>query len=157
MRRLGWAALPLVLVLVGIVLFAARAPRGGTAFTLRVGDCFDVPSGQDVGDVPAVPCDGPHDAEVFVAEDYAVDAASAVVGYPGADAFGTWVADHCIAAGFAPYVGQPYASRPDLKVAYLYPQADAWASGERRVTCYLAPADGSQATASFRSPAPSPS
>jgi hypothetical protein len=157
MRRLGWVVLPLVLVLVGIVLFAAREPRGGTAFTLRVGDCFDVPSGQDVGEVAAIPCDSPHDAEVFVAEDYAVDAASAVVGYPGADAFGTWVADHCIAAGFAPYVGQPYTSRPDLKVAYLYPQADAWASGERRVTCYLAPADGSKATTSFRSPAPSPS
>jgi hypothetical protein len=157
MRRLGWLALPIVLVILGIVLFAARAPRAATAFTLKVGDCFDIPSGQDVGEVAAIPCNGPHDAEVFVAQDYAVDAASSVVGYPGPDAFGTWVADHCITAGFVPYVGQPYASRPDLKVAYLYPRPDAWASGERRVTCYLAPADGSKAAATFRSQAPTPS
>lgn len=143
--RLGWLLVPLLLVLVGVVLFAAREPVPGSAFTLRVGDCFDAPASDAIGEVTPHPCDGPHDGEVFLAQDY-----TGATDYPGTGAIGTWVDDACVAGAFRPYVGDAYASRPDLAVAYFFPQVDAWARGERRVTCYLAPADGGKATASFR-------
>jgi hypothetical protein len=157
MRRAGWLLVPVMLVLLGVVLLSSRSPAADTAFTLRVGSCFDVPPGNDaIGDVPALPCDGPHDAEVFVAEDYAAPGPSAGP-WPGEDAFRTWVADRCVNGGFPAYFGQPYASRPDLKVAYLFPGSDAWARGERRVTCFVAASGGGRLPASVNSAAPSAS
>jgi hypothetical protein len=145
MRRVGWVVVPvLLLALLGLVLFAARGPLSGNAFTLRVGECFDVPASDAVGDTTAVSCASPHDGEVFLAQDY--PGASGPQPYPGNDAIATWVQDECIRAAFEPYVGSPYAARPDLKVAYFFPPAEAWARGVRRVTCYLAPSNGSRAT-----------
>ncbi len=152
-RRAGWLALLALLVLLGAVLLAVRPQAGATAFTLHVGDCFDVPAADAVGDVTEQPCTAPHDGEVFDTEDYPTPSGPAA--YPGADAIQAWLNGRCLDTAFPAYVGQPYGSRPDLKVAYLYPQADAWAQGERRVTCYLELADGSRATTSYRGGTPS--
>lgn len=35
------------------------------AFTIKVGDCFNDQSGEQISDVPAVPCTDPHDNEVY--------------------------------------------------------------------------------------------
>jgi Septum formation len=145
MRRAAWVIGPVLLLgLVGLVLFAARGPQSGNAFTLRVGDCFDVPASDAVGDITAVACTGAHDGEVFLAQDY--PGAAGPLPYPGADAISTWVDEQCVRGAFEPYVGSAYAARPDLKVAYFFPPADAWARGLRQVTCYVASSNGTRAT-----------
>lgn len=145
MRRIGWVIVPaLLLVLVVVVLFVSRGPQAGNAFTLRVGDCFDVPAADAIGDITALRCTSPHDGEVFLAQDY--PGVAGPLPYPGNDAIATWVDQRCVKTAFEPYVGAPYADRPDLKVAYFFPPADAWARGVRRVTCYVASFNGSQAT-----------
>jgi hypothetical protein len=108
-----------------------------------------------VGDVTGVPCTSPHDGEVSLAQDY--PGASGPLAYPGSDAIATWVDAQCVNLAFSSYVGAAYAARPDLKVAYFFPPTDAWAKGVRRVTCYVAPSDGSQASAPFASAVPSDS
>ena len=144
-RRATWLLVPaLLLVLVAVVMFAARGPKAGNAFTLRVGDCFDVPASDAIGDIAAIPCTDPHDGEVFLAQDYP-DAAGSLP-YPGNDAIALWVDQQCVKTAFEPYVGSAYGARPDLKVAYFFPPADAWARGVRRVTCYVAPSNGDKVT-----------
>lgn len=141
----GYLLVPAAILAGAVVLFATRAPQGGSAFTLRVGDCFDLPVGATVASVDLRSCTLPHDGEVFYTQD---DTTTPV--WPGVEEFSNRVAAQCVNSAFEPYTGASYGSRPDLKVAYFFPPADAWASGQRRLTCYVSPSDGSKATASVR-------
>ncbi len=154
MRRLAWIVVPVVLVgLLAIVALAARGPDATTAFTLRPGDCFDLPTDAHVGDIDTVDCSAPHDAEVFEAG--ALSAPSASAGpapYPGVAAISDWVGANCGDAAQRRYLAP--GARADLAVGYFYPDANAWARGERQVTCYLHPPDGSKLTGPLASAAP---
>lgn len=109
-------------------LLAALALAGcsqGEPATLAVGDCLIV-SG-DLRDVPIVPCDGPHEAEVYalleVADAEAFDERALVAE----------VEDECVAL-FDAYVGEPYRTS-SLDIFYQYPLQDGWESGERGAVC----------------------
>jgi len=141
----GFLLVPVAIIVGALVLFTARGPQTGSAFTLQVGDCFSMPAGATVADVDVQPCTTAHDGEVFYTQD---DATTPV--WPGVEEFSKRVAAQCVDQAFAPYIGAPYGSRPDLKVAYFFPPADAWASGQRRLTCYVAMSDGSKASESLR-------
>lgn len=109
-------------------LLAALALVGcgqGEPVELAVGDCLIV-SG-DLRDVPVVPCDGPHEAEVYAL----VDVADA----PSFDeqALITDVQDQCVAL-FDAYVGEPYRTS-SLDIFYQHPLQDAWDAGERGAVC----------------------
>ncbi|HEY5630174.1 MAG TPA: septum formation family protein [Candidatus Limnocylindrales bacterium] len=68
MRRVIWVIVPLLLLgLLAVAMFATREPSPTTAFTLRPGDCFDLPTDAQVGDIATLDCTAPHDAEAFVA------------------------------------------------------------------------------------------
>ena len=142
MRRVAWLIVPVVLLaLLAVAVFAARGPRATTAFTLRPGDCFDIPGDAQIGDIATLACDGPHDAEVFVASDYAAPSppgsAAVAPAYPGDAGIGEWVGASCASAAEQTYLGPGASVRPDLVVGYFFPSADAWTHGERQVTCYL--------------------
>lgn len=175
MRRVVWVLVPVLLLgLLGLAMFATRAPSPTTAFTLAPGDCFDLPTDAQVGDIATIDCAKPHDAEVFVAEaiagapassgavsasasapasspassasesepasEVASEVASAAIGlpgYPGDTAIAKWVSATCGAAAQQAYLGPEAAPGPDLVVGYFFPTPDAWARGERQVTCYL--------------------
>ena len=155
MRRLGWVVVPVVLVgLLVIAAFAARGPGATTAFTLKPGDCFDIPAGAQVGDIATVDCAAPHDAEVYDTGALTTPSASATqAAYPGDAAFGDWVGVNCGDAALRGYLGA--GGRADLAVGYFYPDADAWARGERQVTCYLHTPDGSRLRAPLAGARPS--
>jgi hypothetical protein len=150
MQRIVWLIVPVVLLgLLGVAVFATRTPSPTTAFTLRPGDCFDIPTDAQVGDIATLDCAGAHDAEVFVAG--ALDAspvtsasasspASASGGlsaYPGDASIAAWVSARCGMPAQLAYLGADATARPDLVVGYFFPTADAWTHGERQVTCYL--------------------
>ncbi len=150
MRRVAWLIVPIVLVgLLGLAVFAARGPGATTAFTLKVGDCFDIPGDAQVGDIATVDCSAGHDAEAFVTGALPDASASAAPpAYPGDAAFGEWVGASCGSSAQGGYLGS--VARADLAVGYFYPDADAWTRGERQVTCYLHTADGSKLTGPLR-------
>jgi hypothetical protein len=134
----------------GYLLFRDRL--SGQAQDLRVGDCFDVPAEQTTASIQHQPCTGAHDGEVF-----SVGTAD-LESYPVVSGFDDWVGEHCLAPVFDAYVGEPAEDRPDIAIAYFAPTLDGWQSGDREITCYLSPADGSRVTSSYRaggSPAPS--
>jgi hypothetical protein len=61
-----------IVVVIGIaavgILF--RDQLTGSAGDLRVGDCFDVPGGNQIEDVQHKPCNQPHTGEVIAVFDY---------------------------------------------------------------------------------------
>jgi hypothetical protein len=156
MRRGAWLIVPVVLLgLLGVAVFAGRGPQATTAFTLAAGDCFDIPGDAQVGDIATLACDGPHDAEVFVAADMTASSPSGSAGgetaYPGDAAIAEWVGTNCGYAAEQAYLAGGAIPRVSLAVGYFFPPADAWTSGERQVTCYLHASDGSKLSAPLRS------
>jgi hypothetical protein len=90
-----------------------------------VGTCFD-----DTEGYPEMPCDGPHDAEVYARLAYPDQAV-----YPGSGAFESWAEPVCYAR-FEGYTGIRY-EESSLDFGYLYPGGEGWAGGDREVICYL--------------------
>ncbi len=167
MGRLAWLVVPVILLgLLGIAMFATRAPMPKTAFTLRPGDCFDIPTGAQVGDIAILDCTSPHDAEVFVAgapssspagsakATGSAPASLALPGYPGDASIAAWVSASCGASAQRAYLGADATVPPGLVVGYFFPNVDAWTHGERQVTCYLHTA-GSKLSAPLRGSASS--
>lgn len=126
MRRTIGVGLALVLVAFGC--------GGETAVDeVGIGDCFDDPGLQIVTDLELIDCMEPHDNEVFAA----LFMSESI--FPGEDEASDFAADACLEY-FEPYVGESYAVSP-LDYFSLYPTAESWANGDRRVLCVLYSAD----------------
>lgn len=105
------------------------------AFALQVGDCLDdAATTGAVQTVPTVPCDGPHDSEIYSTHLLGQS------GYPGEeDVIGQ--ADALCLPAFEEFVGEPYLdSRFDF--SYYYPTEASWASGDREVLCVIYDPEG---------------
>ena len=100
-------------------------------FTLVVGDCLnDADETGDVSTVPIVPCEGPHDSEVY---------ASVMMDdpeYPGEEAT-IAAADAACRLKFADFVGIP-VDDSIYSYATLYPTSDSWSGGDREILCRIA-------------------
>lgn len=119
------------------------------AFSLHVGDCYDDDSaladGTEVSSVSAVPCDSPHDNEIF-----ALVIAGPVTGpYPGDDAIYDDNVGACEDA-FARYVGIEYAESYLGMGPLLVPSPQTWATGDREIVCGLFDIGGAKLTESVR-------
>lgn len=115
----------------------AALPR---VFSLRTGQCLDSgPNG--ISGVTVLSCGQPHDAEVFGTFQLAGHR------YPGAAAV-LQQADQGCAARLSGYLN-PQLSSSSLTESYVYPDAGAWAAGERTVVCTVRSASG-QLTGSVR-------
>ncbi len=98
-------------------------------FQVSVGDCFNEAdaSTTEVSDIPAVPCDTPHDYEVFHLFDLT------------GDTFPTDLDDQSIAGcgeQFQAFVGIDYDSSV-LDYTFIQPTAGSWESGDREVICSI--------------------
>ena len=99
---------------------------------LTVGTCLndvDQPLGQDLTEVPAVPCDEPHQSEVYA--EVPVDEAD----YPGVDAVVQRAQRECIDE-FGQFVGLEFAAS-ELNFHYYYPTGSSWAAGDRSIYCVI--------------------
>jgi Septum formation len=112
--------------------------EGGDAdvFQIEVGDCLSEQAAAtgEVSEVPVVPCEEPHDSEVYFS--YTV---------PDADTFPGDFQEHvdaqCIPQ-FQTFVGVPYESS-GLSLTWLEPTAESWDAGDRELLCIVAdPAGG---------------
>jgi hypothetical protein len=127
------------------------APSNDRPLTeLRVGDCVDLPvastpSEADEQDLPAdtevllatlIPCDEPHDAEVYarISLDENPEAT-----FPGDEAVLAGADGVCLEA-FEAYVGAPYVDT-ELEIVHLRPNEAAWVRGDRVVVCAVVSID----------------
>jgi hypothetical protein len=100
-------------------------------FTTQPGECFD--SIEDDPDrVKLLPCDEPHDAEVFAVVDHPNE------GFPGVTALDSFGANEC---------GDRLVDIEDetgieLSAQWTYPTSAGWEDGERIVVCSAADPDG---------------
>lgn len=105
-------------------------------FALRVGDCLDSAAlGDVVETVPVVPCDEPHDSEVFASTQLADG------DYPGDEAVATQADEYCYAQ-FSQFVGMSYEDSA-LDFLPMYPLQEGWEQlDDREVLCLVVDLDG---------------
>jgi hypothetical protein len=115
-----------------------------SVFSMEVGLCFDdeADAADEVSSVPDVPCDEPHDNEVFALIQYTGET------FPGADAMQAEAVDLCIGE-FEGYVGLAY-EESELEVFPLVPTQASWDGGDREIVCALYALDLSQLTGSMK-------
>ncbi|HEY8527336.1 MAG TPA: septum formation family protein [Acidimicrobiales bacterium] len=108
-----------------------QVTEGGdeSVFDVEVGDCIDstTEAGQ-VDSLPLVPCDEPHDGEIY--HTYQV---------PGDEFPGdfTQVTEEQCGGAFADFVGVPY-DQSELVYSTLEPTAGSWEQGDRELVCIIA-------------------
>ena len=133
----------LVLVLpLALIIWAVK--DNVAADDLKVGDCFNVPSGTTVTTITHFPCTESHTAEVFHVTTYTESGTA----YPLSINFDSFVDTACTPV-FATYVGASLDARPDLSFGYFFPSRDGWGKGDRAITCYVGKADESAITTSL--------
>lgn len=105
-------------------------------FTLAVGDCIDdeAPAegeedGEEISNVPTVPCSEPHTWEVMENLTMTDDE------YPGQSATTAYADEQCLAV-FEEFIGIAYDdSIHDFN--YYTPTAAGWAGGDRTINCLI--------------------
>jgi hypothetical protein len=120
----------LAVTIVGVVVLGCSS-SSTEVFSLQVGDCFQDPeaAAEEVHEVQTVPCDQPHDNEVYASLDLPDG------DFPGADAIAEASLDGCLER-FEEYVGTPYHAS-QLYATWLYPTESSWGEGDREVVCVL--------------------
>ena len=105
-----------------------------SAFEMRIGDCFDDPSSaeEQVSSLTAVPCETPHDNQVFALLDYPGGSDDA---YPGQQTLLDYSNDACLEP-FEPFVGKAY-EESHFAISVLFPSSDSWDQGDREIVCFL--------------------
>lgn len=103
-------------------------------FSLRVGDCFQNPSGSQaavagVTEVPAVPCTIPHNAQVFA------QLQATGTSYPGHDSLLGQASRGCRAQIAASLDKSKITST--MRLRFLFPLSQSWADGRRTITCLV--------------------
>ena len=106
-----------------------------SVFSLRAGDCIgDVQTeSEEVGSFKGIPCDQPHEAEVYLVVNFP---GGSDAPFPGARAFDQFAEDLCVGA-FQSYVGIAYDSS-EIYAEPLVPTKDSWEKrDDREIVCVL--------------------
>ncbi|MFF7292802.1 septum formation family protein [Microbacterium sp. NPDC008134] len=111
---------------------SAEITEGGdlSVFTLEIGDCFNDTAGEQVSELPVVPCADPHDNEVYYEHEMPDGE------FPGDDAISAAAEENCFAQ-FEGFVGIAYADSV-LEYNYLTPTTGSWEDyGDRLIQCIV--------------------
>lgn len=130
-----WALIYAVIIVAVIATSADRDTSGRitdggdvSAFSLKVGDCLNgLKESDNISSLPAVPCDQPHEGEVFAMIQLPDGA------FPGDAKISTDAGDRCSAA-FETYAPSS-VSDEKIELFYLQPTQLSWAQGDREITC----------------------
>lgn len=129
--------------------FTSGGVTSGGVTDLKVGDCFDVPSGATtVKRVQHHPCKESHKAELVGLFEYP-DASGDP--YPSPDSLDNYATSQCLVA-FRSYTGRDPITDPLLTLGWMYPTADGWTRGDHGINCYLGRVDEGPMTQSYRIP-----
>ena len=132
----GFAAL-----IVGAALTDGFETDDVSVHRLDVGDCVDLEGVSEPSDVvdrlPRRDCDEPHDAEVYLIDDVAVEGDEYPVKPSTAE-----IEERCTGQAFEEYTGGTFADS-SLDYFFLYPTEESWEAGDRSFTCMAVSVDGS--------------
>lgn len=129
--------------LLALFLAAACGDGGTRVDQIEVGMCFDDQEAAEVEHLPEVPCDQPHENEVFHVYDVDGDE------HPGQEALTAGAEQVCRGEPFTAYVGQP-VDQTRFEVYQILPTEDSWARGDREVVCVLYDPEDNTETGSAR-------
>jgi hypothetical protein len=150
MARIAGVRLVVGLLIAGVIAvggFFLRDFNSGGVLELRVGDCFDVPTGAEtVSEVQHHPCNEIHSGEVVGLFDYPAAAGSP---YPSHDSLSNFALGRCVSA-FQTYTGRNPRTDVLLTVGWMLPVAEGWANGDHGVSCHILRVDDGTMTQSYR-------
>jgi hypothetical protein len=146
-RGRGLAVAGLVLSAIWLVVIIAASVLGGGAtpsaggkithrgslnvFALTTGDCFDNPATtSDIQDVTAIPCGQAHDAQVFAK--FSLSGSDSR--YPAQATLNRRADDGCNSRTGSI---DKSAVTGAMTIHVLFPEQDAWAGGQRTVSCLI--------------------
>jgi Septum formation len=140
--RFWWIPAIAIGLLVGWFTTAQRGDDGSlttagnvSVTDLRAGDCFNGSDEEEISDVDGVPCDEPHEYEVFAVQDREGET------FPTDAEFEAIFESICVPA-FGSYVGIPYTDS-ELWATMITPSESSWDDGDREYVCALyEPEDG---------------
>jgi hypothetical protein len=131
-------------LIIGGVFAAKLFDSSKTVDQLAVGDCMNIPEGDEFSTVDPLDCTEPHDLEVFAMIDMSTVSAEFSIGteYPGGDSLYNAAVDACSGQPFESYVGVPYSSLGVsdtlLWVDAFTPTLQGWRElDDREVQCIL--------------------
>ena len=131
-RRLILAILLIAIVAVAaIVAYSLLRDEGVDYSKLKVGDCFDSSSSNEVRGIKVEPCSEPHNSEIFF---LVTHPAGPDEPYPGKDVLVQFAADACLGQPLTDYLGIPL-EQSKLKDFEIVPQESAWEKGRRVLVC----------------------
>ncbi|MBF0696668.1 septum formation family protein [Actinomyces bowdenii] len=119
---------------------------GGTNSTdISVGQCLkDLgTSSQEVSQVPVVDCSEPHLYEVYAETELSGDQ------LPDQATMDSEAESACLGTGYSDYVGVAF-EESEYGTTYLTPSQDTWDAGDRKISCLITSADGSEMTGSVK-------
>ena len=108
-----------------------------SAFSMKVGQCVQLPTGENITDLETTDCSALHDAEVFHLTQVTEDER------PSDSELEDMGGDACLAA-FEGYVGIP-SEESELDYTILYPSPGSWEEGDREIICFIISGDGTDA------------
>ena len=117
---------------------------GGTHSTnLEVGQCLkDLGENTaEVSDVPVVDCSEPHLYEVYYEAELSGD------DLPDQATIDSEAESACLGTGYSDYVGVAF-EESEYGTTYLTPSQATWDAGDRKISCLITSADGSELTGS---------
>jgi hypothetical protein len=125
------------------VLFAAGQKP---TIQLKVGDCFSLDRHVSIEQIAAIPCQLPHDIEVFaILSDPSLPGAA----YPGLDALHAALRKRCEAL-YPGYVGVPFDRNAPAQIRTFVPEESYWVLDIRWLGCGLSDPSGRQLVGSLR-------
>lgn len=124
------AALAMTMSACNLLSFGPRT----SAFSMKVGQCVQLPTGDNITDLETTDCSALHDAEVFHLTQVTEDER------PSDSELEDMGGDACLAA-FEGYVGVPY-EESELDYTILYPSPGSWEQGDREIICFIISGEG---------------
>jgi hypothetical protein len=114
------------------------------AFRIRLGDCIGGAMTDIVESVEGIPCDQPHEEEVY----HAFNLPDGDGSYPGDTTVDELAGTGCYEA-FGSFVGIAYEESTAYAFGWLQPTRESWSNlGDREVLCLVGNVDGSLKTGS---------
>ena len=108
---------------------------------IDVGDCFDYPT--PVAAAAELPCDQPHDAEMYLL-DAPLSLTDPAAPYP-TDAEWSDLSSTVCLTGFTDYTGLPFDTSTTLSFSYVYPLLADWSDvSKRTMSCIVVEEDGTK-------------
>jgi len=110
---------------------------------MEVGDCLNVPEGEEFSSFDVIDCNDPHQLEAYAIIDMSTVSTRYLIGtsYPGDDVYYDGLVE-CAGEPFESYVGVPYSSIPEgdtvLDINAITPTLESWQEfHDRQVQCVL--------------------